>query len=73
MTTDVNALPLKGSVASLSPLPDGRTRVTFRQLAAIYYVAAGAPRAVLEALERSRQTGEVLELKYAFADKSLAL
>ncbi len=73
MTTDVNALPLKGSVAELKPLPDGRTRVTFRQLAAIYYVKPGAPGAVLEALERSQRTGEVLELKYAYGDKSLAL
>ncbi|MBL8950852.1 MAG: hypothetical protein JNK82_08755 [Myxococcaceae bacterium] len=73
MTTDVKALPLKGAVHELSPLPDGRTRVTFRRLAAVYFVNAGAPAAVLEALSRSQRTGEELQLTYAFADKSLAL
>ena len=72
-TTDPDALPLKGSVLQLGDAREGKRRVTFRELASIYYVDDAHPERdrLLRALQRSLDTGEVLRLTYSIRDKSL--
>ncbi|MFH1808970.1 MAG: hypothetical protein ABIJ09_09515 [Pseudomonadota bacterium] len=71
--TNPDALPLKGSVLQLSEPRDGKHRVTFKELASIYYVDDTHPERdrILVALQRSLDTGEVLRLTYSIRDKCL--
>jgi hypothetical protein len=71
--TNPDALPLKGSVLQLGEPREGKCRVTFKELASIYYVDDKHPERdrILAALLRSRDTGEVLRLTYSIRDKSL--
>lgn len=70
---NLERLPLAGVVLDLGSAPDGRTRVTFRNLAAIYFLDEQSPdRAALEAaLQRSKDTGEELRLTYRLEGKRL--
>lgn len=69
---DMHALPLKDAVAEVRP-EGGRTRVTFRRLAAIYWLQDDHPQhaALLAALEQSSRQGTVLQLTYDLATKAI--
>lgn len=70
---DTARLPLTGPVLDVSEHHDGRIRVTFKNLAAIYFIADDSPdrEALLEAVKRSQQTGEPLALTYDLDGKKL--
>jgi hypothetical protein len=72
-SVDPRRLPLKGVVWELGPQGDGRTRVTFRNLAAVYFVDDESvdKEALLAALERSRESGEELQLTYELVGKKI--
>ena len=73
MGVDLQRLPLRSPVLELRP-EAGRTRVTFKRLAAIYYLPDDHPAhaAILAALERSLDTGDEVELTYELTTKNLA-
>jgi hypothetical protein len=70
---DTGRLPLSGPVLDVSEHHDGRMRVTFKNLAAIYFIAEDCPErdALLEAVHRSKDTGEELALTYDLDGKRL--
>lgn len=70
---DTVRLPLDGPVLDVSEHHDGRIRVTFKNLAAIYFITADAPDRdeLLEAVNRSKDTGESLKLTYDLDGKKL--
>jgi hypothetical protein len=67
--------PLEGVVTALRPLDDGRVRVELERFASAYFVpAAGEGRdELLAALERSREHGEAVKLRWTLPDKVLSL
>ena len=70
---DPEHLPLSGAVLEVGAQEDGRMRVTFRNLASIYFLdedSLSRPE-LLIALERSEKSGEVLHLTYALIGKKL--
>lgn len=68
-----DALPLRAAVAELGPSQDGRTRVTFKRFAGVYFVAEDVMGRdeLLAVLDASRTTGMVLSVRYRFADKCI--
>lgn len=70
---DIEHLPLQGAVLEVGTHSDGRTRVTFKNLAAIYFVddAASDLETLLDAITRSASSGEELKLTYALNGKKL--
>ncbi len=73
MTVDIERLPINAPVMELRP-EDGRTRVTFTRLAAIYYLQDDHPEqaAILEVLEGSRASGQAVGLTYDLKSKSIS-
>ena len=70
---DTVRLPLKGPVLDVSDHHDGRVRVTFKNLAAVYFICDDTPGRdeLLDAVRRSQQTGEELALTYDLDGKRL--
>ena len=70
---DLSRLPIDGAVQTLSRQDDGRLRVTFKNLSAIYTVDEDAPEAdaVKAALEQSLASGQRVRLTYALATKAI--
>ena len=72
-TVDIQALPLEGAVYEFGPQPDGRVRVTFKNLSAVYYVDGESPHRsdVMAALAKSQRSGDVVKLTYALVGKKI--
>ena len=70
---DTGRLPLNGPVLDVSEHHDGRTRVTFKNLAAVYFITLDCPERekLLEAVRRSKDSGEELALTYDLDGKRL--
>lgn len=72
MIVDPEHLPIDSPVLAIEP-EDGRSRVTFKRLAAIYYLRDDEPqrKMILEALRASQNSGEGVKLTYTLATKCI--
>ncbi len=70
---DTGRLPLTGPVLDVTEHHDGRLRVTFKNLAAVYFIADDSPQRdeLIEAVKQSKATGEELALTYDLDGKKL--
>lgn len=73
MSADLTRLPIRSPVLELRQ-ESGRIRVTFKRLAAIYYLMDSHPdhESIVRALERSAQKGEEVAVTYDLKTKAIA-